>query len=275
MLAVVAIALIAAHPSARAGLSLDLTVPNSQYQETSSSGSQFIVSYSAIQPTGTGNIDPFLRVQATNSDQEQGFNTDVGTPLDDKGGPWTHSVQVGELGSQTIGGVQYAKFLLDANQVGDGPVSLNQVQFFLSSSDLGSGSFNVTGPSSTTNAVISFPGATQVFQMSASATSGTGYEVQVASGHGSGQGDLFLYVPIALFGSDNNAYVTMFTQLGDPPATTNATNDGFEEWSVLGGGHVLPTPEPTTIIPALMGLVPLAWVGVRRYRRRSEEVGPA
>src|SRR2546423_38825 len=47
------------------------------------------------QPTGTGVIKPFLRVQ--NTPTEQGYNTSGGTPFDDKSGPWTHNIQVSDL----------------------------------------------------------------------------------------------------------------------------------------------------------------------------------
>src|SRR5215472_155076 len=57
-----------------------------------------------IQPTGTGVIDPFLREQASNHPIEQGYNTDNpgsgsnGT-LDDLAGIWTHSIQLGNVGT--------------------------------------------------------------------------------------------------------------------------------------------------------------------------------
>ncbi len=47
-----------------------------------------IFEFTQPQPTGTGYIQPFLRVQ--NDPSEQGYNTSGGTPFDDKAGPWTH-----------------------------------------------------------------------------------------------------------------------------------------------------------------------------------------
>src|SRR3954467_9086564 len=64
------------------------------------------------QPTGTGVIKPFLRVQAF--PQEQGYNTSGVTPkapFDDKAGPWTHDITYADL-LQTavdIGGITYFK----------------------------------------------------------------------------------------------------------------------------------------------------------------------
>ena len=47
-------------------------------------GAQFV--FTTPQPTGTGVIEPFLRLE--NSPVEQGYNTSGGTPFDDKAGPW-------------------------------------------------------------------------------------------------------------------------------------------------------------------------------------------
>ena len=40
-------------------------------------------------------IEPFLRIE--NTPAEQGYNTSNGTPVDDKAGPWTHDLTLGEL----------------------------------------------------------------------------------------------------------------------------------------------------------------------------------
>src|SRR5947207_13622021 len=51
-----------------------------------------IFQFTQPQPTGTGYIDPLLRVQANGT--EQGYNTSGGTPLDDKGGLCTHDITI-------------------------------------------------------------------------------------------------------------------------------------------------------------------------------------
>ena len=56
-------------------------------------GAQFV--FTTQQPTGTGVIQPFLRVE--NTPIEQGYNTSGGTPFDDKAGPWTHNLTVADL----------------------------------------------------------------------------------------------------------------------------------------------------------------------------------
>src|SRR5260370_41101136 len=65
-------------------------------------GAQFV--FTTPQPTGTGVIQPFLRLE--NSPVEQGYNTSGGTPFDDKAGPWTHDLTFGDLQNTqgTLGG---------------------------------------------------------------------------------------------------------------------------------------------------------------------------
>src|SRR5437773_3242391 len=90
------------------------------------------------QPTGTGVIDPFLRVQ--NDPQEEGYNTSGGTPFDDKAGIWTHDIQFSDLKTTTvtINGASYFSLLLDVNEPGGDKsvISLDKLQFY--TSDVGS-----------------------------------------------------------------------------------------------------------------------------------------
>src|SRR2546421_5082715 len=82
------------------------------------------------QPAGTGFIDPFLRVQA--SPTEQGYNTDGGFPFDDKNPHnFQHSLLLSSLSTFTLNGTAYFKFMLDANQAGPGHTfTLTQLQIF-------------------------------------------------------------------------------------------------------------------------------------------------
>jgi len=275
VLLAIAVVLALGHSSARADkvildVSQGATLPG-----TAAQGGLFYVSNTEIQPTGSGVIDPFLTIQQDG--QERGFNTNVPNQLDNKrenapGPPGkTRSVQLGEIGSVTIDNVEYLQFLLDVNQTGNNNLSLNQVQFFVSSDPLGPG-FTLTEASSTNNAVIDFGSAgQQVFQMSSSNVSGVSNlsnEVQIDSSHGSGSGDMFLYVQKSLFGSNPDAYVTLFSQFGDPNGTY-ASNDGFEEWafrqSTSGPAAV---PEPGTVALALTGAFGFGLAGLRRFRRR-------
>jgi len=70
-------------------------------------GAQFV--FTTPQPTGTGVIQPFLRLE--NFPVEQGYNTSGGTPFDDKAGPWTHDLTFGDLQNTqvTLGRASYFK----------------------------------------------------------------------------------------------------------------------------------------------------------------------
>jgi hypothetical protein len=95
-------------------------------------GAEFV--FTTPQPTGTGVIQPFLRLE--NSPVEQGYNTSGGTPFDDKAGPWTHDLTFGDLQNPqvTLGGGSYFKLLLDVNEPGGSKslISLDQLQFYTS-----------------------------------------------------------------------------------------------------------------------------------------------
>jgi hypothetical protein len=223
------------------------------------------------QPAGTGNIDPFVRIQANTT--ENGFNTSVNSPpLDDKAGNWTHALQFGSIPLVTIGGVSYREFLLDVNQDGNGPLSLNQVQIFSSAADLGAGTFSLTTATSSSNALISFPaGATSLFQMSSLSTSSTrSYEVLSPSGQGSGTGNMYLDIPNSDFaGLSASTYITLYSQFGTQPGTL-VSNDGFEEWTLQGpggGGNVGTVPEPASI--AVWGIVSGLAAGAASWRKQK------
>src|SRR5262249_28451995 len=64
--------------------------------------------------SGTGNYDSFLRIE--NSPSESGYNLDGATPLNDKGGIWTHSIQLSGLQVVTVGGIDYYLIRLDLNE---------------------------------------------------------------------------------------------------------------------------------------------------------------
>jgi len=93
-----------------------------------------IFQFTQPQPTGTGVIQPFLRVQANGT--EQGYNTSGGTPFDDKAGPWTHDIQFSDLQSTavTVGGTLYFKILVDLNEPNGAKstISLENLQFYTS-----------------------------------------------------------------------------------------------------------------------------------------------
>src|SRR5688572_14480065 len=76
-------------PSQSPAAVVDLITGNSG----SINGAQFV--WTDSQPTGTGYIEPFLRIQRTGV--EQGYNTSYGRPWDTKDGKWTHELRYGDL----------------------------------------------------------------------------------------------------------------------------------------------------------------------------------
>jgi hypothetical protein len=249
-------------------IDLTPTASTSSGVQAADNGGNFIVTNTTLQPTGTGVIDSFLRIQQTG--QERGYNTSAGTPLDDVGGIFTRNLQLGAIPTVTIGGVVYREFLLDVNQITNGTISLNQVQIFTSSAAVGT-AYTLAEASPTQNAEISFANANEVFQLSSRNTSAaTSYEIAIDSGHGSGSGDMYLYVKDSLFtGLGAGTYVTLFSQLGLPPGYY-PSNAGFEEWAVMGtggGGGPTVVPVPPALILLASG-VPVVWIS-GFFRRRK------
>jgi hypothetical protein len=210
------------------------------------------------QPTGTGVIDPFVRVQADGS--EQGYNTSGGTPFDEKAGIWTHDIQFSDLQAttETLNGTEYFKVLLDVNEPGGSKstISLDQLQFYSSA----------TGSQTTTD-VPSL--GTLRWDLDGG---GDSYILLDASrNNGSGSGDMFAYIPTSAFAGVASAdYIYMFSRFGDQVAADGTTEGGFEEWALVNS--MSPVPEVGALFP-IIGLAAAVGCTHLLRKRRSAKGG--
>jgi len=231
----------------------DLTGPVPQ--STTINGAIFTTNVQ--QPTGTGVIDPFVRLE-TNQSIEKGFNTDF-RPIEagndaKQDAQYTHSLKVADL--QATGG--YYQFLLDINQNNSGPghqslLNLNDLKVFVANSPTLNG-YTGTGFSSGPS--------TLVYNMDGPlVTDDNGVLLDYNLNSGSGSGDLYVNIPTAGFSA--GTYVYLYSSFGVP----NPNNDGFEEWAAIAkqGTPLVPVPASVWGGLALMGLV-----GAAKFRSRHQ-----
>ncbi len=219
-----------------------------------------------VQPTGTGVIQSFLRLQ--NTPTEQGYNTDardynnggnytgvggVKTQFDEKSDPnFTRSIQLSAVPIVKIGNINYREFFLDINENAADPghlISLDQLEIFTSSSSTldyytkGSTASNSFGSGST----LSGPGGassnliyTLDTGLSPSSPDNPFVDNWIAldyltSSGGSGKGDMVFYLPDSLFTGGGNPYVYLYSQFGcggnniDCSTTTKYTSDDISQ----------------------------------------------
>lgn len=169
------------------------------------------------QPTGTGYIDSFVRIQgAANGGVEQGYNTSGRPFAFDEKEPlnYTHNVQIKDLGSGVnINGTEYYQFLLDVNEPGGNKsnISLDGLKIFTSPAG-----------SQTTANVNSL--GTLRYDMGA----GNWVLLDASRNGGSGSGDMYAFIPKSLFaGASPDDYMYLYSKLG---ANAEA-QAGFEEWA--------------------------------------------
>jgi len=239
---------------------LDLT------QKGSGSFGQGTFVWADSQSTGTGVIDSFLRIQANGT--ESGFNTNAGTPLDDKAG--TKSILVSSFGQVNLNGVPSIRFLLDINEAGgNNPpnqerLSLDNLQVYVSTNpniatlaDLQS-SATLRYDIDTAGACSSVSPAS----CTAPATS-NGVNLDFSLNSGSGSGDMYFYLPASLFTAyQSGYYLYLYSSFGALGGGFESS-DGIEEWARVDSPTAVPEPTTYAFVLSLLSS------GVVLYKRRN------
>ncbi len=239
----------------QATFTVDLTFANAK-DDTNANGTGALFFQQAPQSTGTGFIDPFLRLQANKT--ESGYNTDGTLEFDTKASPHTHSLALSVLDVINIGGTNYYKFALDINQSidpasGKGLLAMTDLKIFLGDAPDLTGYSNGFGSHSSL-----------VYDLDGGAN-GDG-TVYMAAGltHGSGSGDANVYIPVSFFQGKpaNQTWVYLYSAFGIKDTQYEST-DGFEEWWTQS--NVLqPVPAPPAAILFGLGFAGVGLAGLRR-----------
>lgn len=183
-------------------------------------------------PTGTGNINSFLRIQS-NTGTERGYNTD-GTPrqFNEKGGNFTHSLLLNKVGKVSFDGgtTWYREFMLDVAE-SDNQLILTDLKIYLEP----------------VGDLLGWPDTfgTALYDLDTATVDG---QVNLIASPGNGRGDMYVYIPDALFtNSTNSPYVYLYSRF-------TQCDGSFEEWSTqeTDGDDPPTVPEPMSL--SLLGL---------------------
>lgn len=199
-----------------------------------------IFSRTDISGQGTGNFDPFVRIQRNQgSGDEEGYNTDGAVEFQTKGGTWTHSVLLSAIPLVNINGTSYRQILLDAAEPSGNTLLLNKFELYLLSAG------NISGYPA------NFPSGALQYDF----TGGAYSSILLDNITGNGVSDMFAYIPNSKF-TGSNQYLYLYSKFGDAAGS-------FEEWGVLKGNATV-VPEPASL--SLLGLGLLGLLGLKKRK---------
>lgn len=209
------------------------------------SASGAIVRQVDAQPTGSGHIQSFVRLQSHGI--EQGYNTSH-RPLqfDEKWNRnFTRDLKLSDVPVVTVNGAAYREFLLDINQrSASAKLSLDAVRIYTSPR---------AGLSGYRHNTQTLGGEQARFDLDAERN--VSVMLNAKQNAGSGKGDMVLLVPETAFaGVTAESYVYLYSRFGG--IFGGKANGGFEEWAVRKScGEPPPLPAPPAGTSSLSGMV--------------------
>jgi hypothetical protein len=212
------------------------------------------------QPTGTGVINPFLRIHGTgNAGTEQGYNTSGRpTAFDEIKDPnFTRNIQFSDLQQTTIAlnGTTYFRILLDVNEPNGNRslITLDALQLYTSA----------TGSQTTSNVA-----SLGTLRYDLDAGGNNSVVIDAARNHGSGSGDVYIYIPTANFaGTADSDFVYLYARFGD--ADGDDAQGGFEEFALVN--NITPIPELSSFFPIIGLMVAVFATNVLRRRKLAQQ----
>jgi len=174
---------------------------------------------------GTGNIVSFVRVQGNGI--EEGFNATVRPVMTNVGTDpnFTRDIRLSDV--PVVNGAY--EFLLDINQTLPGSLlSLDALRIF-TRSVLGGGALATAASLTDLTDALNIQQRYSLDTLLGNPPVNNSITLNYALNHGSGKGDLAVYVPTAFFaGSLPTDFVYLYSRFGE----NFVGNDGFEEWNV-------------------------------------------